>query len=124
RRRGAHDVLRRPVLACRDRGRRVADRRGNSLRPGSRTAASRDGCDEAACVSEDMDMQWVVLVVVVPLVLIPIVLLYGFAGCAKFSSAPEPPSTTPAGPPAAPTDLSATPTSTTDSAHTPVADGL
>jgi hypothetical protein len=33
-------------------------------------------------------MDWFILIVVVPLVLVPLVLLYGFAGCGEFGSAP------------------------------------
>ena len=50
-------------------------------------------------------IEWALLVVLVPLVLVPVVLLLGFAGCDSFEAAPAPV------PPdyAAPSDLTATP---------------
>jgi hypothetical protein len=35
-------------------------------------------------------MQWVILLLLVPAILVPVVLLWGFAGCAAFGAAPEP----------------------------------
>src|SRR5919107_1420885 len=36
-------------------------------------------------------MDWLLLIVLVPLVIVPIVLLYGFAGCGSFGTSPPPP---------------------------------
>jgi hypothetical protein len=64
-------------------------------------------------------MEWLFLLVVVPAVLVPAVLLWGFAGCGSFGEAPAPddgsqpvPPPAPALRPAAPTNLAATPIST------------
>ncbi len=59
-------------------------------------------------------MEWFLLIVLVPLIVISIVLLYGFAGCTSFGAAPDPPApptppiTPPAGPPAPPGNLRVT----------------
>ncbi len=51
-------------------------------------------------------MQWFILLVLVPAVLVPVVLLFGFAGCTPFTAAAEE-AAPPASPPAAPSDLNA-----------------
>ncbi len=43
-------------------------------------------------------MEWIILVVLVPAVIVPIVLLFGFAGCSSFGTETAPPPSPPAGP--------------------------
>lgn len=54
-------------------------------------------------------MEWIILLVIVPVIVVPVVLLYGFAGC-TFDPSVQPGNPPAPGPPATPTDLAATAT--------------